>query len=205
MATLYEQNVQREGNMCSLRDDIIKSFSWASKSPQNNPDAAEQKRAFETAFSAEHKVFLSFKDNPFATQSDFNRHFDKAQNLLDTYMRIYNSRYNDGINAFFLTREEASRHKENVKQKMKSLQAEASEYNKRLCAKCNQSTFFYHNANALILSLDKEISETIDNEFYRIPSTETKAFANYVSIILGRYSDYCTRFKNIKANAWPFV
>ena len=203
MGTLYEQNIQREATMCSLRDDIIAHFSRAAQS-KKNAGAAEQKKAFETAFTAEHKAFLAFRDNASATQSDFNRHFDKAQNLLDTYMRLYNTSYNDGINAFFLTREEASRYKEQVKQKMKTLQAEASDYNRRLYAKYNQSTTFYHNANSLIQRLEKEIRETVDNEFYAISHTDTKAFANYVSIIFGRYSHYCTWFKDIKANAWPF-
>ena len=190
MGTLYEQNIHREATMCSLRDDIIAHFSRAAQS-KKNAGAAEQKKAFETAFAAEHKVFLAFRDNASATQSDFNRHFAKAQNLLDTYMRLYNTSYNDGINAFFLTREEASRYKEQIKQKIKTLQAEASDYNRRIYAK-GDSISFYHNANSLIQRLEKEIRETVDNEFYAISHTDTKAFANYVSRIFGRYSHYCT-------------
>lgn len=204
MGSLYEQNVPRESSMCSLRDDIIERFSWAAQSRTKNPDAAEQKRAFETAFAAEHKVFLAFKNDAYATQSDYNRHFAKAQNLLDTYMRLYNTRYNEGRNAFFLTRDEAARYKEQIKQKLRALESEVREYNRRLYAKYNDSTAFYHNANGLIQSLEKEINETIDNEFYKITHADTKAFAQYVSRIIGRYQDYCARFKNIKGNAWPF-
>lgn len=203
MGSLYEQNVQREASMCSLRDDIIERFSRASKFPKN-ADAAEQKRAFETAFAAEHKVFLSFKENASVTQSDFNRHFSKTQNLLDTYMRTFNTRYNEGRNAFFLTREEAARYKEQVKQKLSALESEAREYNRRLYAKYSQNTTFYHNANALIQDLDKEINQTIENEFYKITHTDTKAFAKYISRIFDRYQAYSSRFKNIKGNAWPF-
>ena len=197
MGSLYEQNVQREASMCALRDDIIRRFSRASKFPKN-ADAAEQKTAFETAFAAEHKVFLAFKENISATQSDFNRHFDKAQNILDTYMRTFNTRYNEGRNAFFLTREEAARYKEQVKQKFKALESEAKEYNRQLYAKYNSNTTFYHNANAFIRELDKEINQNIDNEFYKIYTTDTKGFAEYINRIFDRYQSYCTRLKNIK-------
>ena len=193
--------IQREAGMIKLRDTIETRFCDAQSSGRRI--AKEYRSDFMAAFELERADFKALKSKPNATSSEYDRHFKRAQALLDKYMDIFNRKYNEGRNAFFMTREEAARQKEVVKQKLRDQIRICKDYNTKLRTKYGNSQYYYHNADKLITEIDNDIQERVDTEFYRVSHVDQAGYAEYVRKLYYRLNGYAYRLKSIKGGA-PF-
>ena len=203
MSTLYEQNLQREIKLMHERDLIDNEYDYKQHigSPDSRKKAQTMRNEFLTAFNAEHKVFSALKSNATATQSDYERHFRRAEAILKEHIRKYSDQFNGGVNAFYLTQAEAVKYREETKRKLNALRQEIREYH-QILLRYSHSEYFYHNADSVLRDIDKEL-EDIEHKFYWVKSTDTRGYSEYVNTIQSHYVALAYRFRSIKSGA-PF-